>query len=76
MYFFFYIGDVTEDMTMSVETPEGEKSKTPIQRVDFTSPSNQKNVTLKVSNLKEKPSEINDFRGFVVAGVGLSNRPK
>ena len=26
--------------------------------------------------LKEKPSEVIDFRGFVVAGIGLSKRAK
>lgn len=52
------LGDIIEDMVISVETPGEEKSKTSIQRVEFTSSSNQKNVTLKVSNLKEKPAEV------------------
>ena len=45
-------------MTISVETSEEEKLKTPIQKVVFKSSSNQKDVKLQVSNLKEKPVEV------------------
>ena len=52
------IGEVNENEKISVETPNIEKTKTCIQKVDFTPSKHQKNVKLQVSNLKEKPDEV------------------
>jgi len=52
------LGNVKENEKLSVRTSPEETSETCIQKVDFISSKNQKNVKLQVSNLKEKPDEI------------------
>jgi len=52
------IGNISKDEQISVKISVQEKTKTTIQQVDFTTSSDQKNVELTVSNLKNKPMEV------------------
>jgi PGF-pre-PGF domain-containing protein len=52
------IGNISKDRQISVKTSVQEKTKTTIQQVDFTTSSDQENVELTVSNLKNKPVEV------------------
>ncbi len=52
------IGDVEKGEMVSVKTANQEKETSCIQRIDFKTAQNQKNVILSVSNLAEKPIEI------------------
>ena len=52
------IGNITENDKISVEVSEEDEPSIIIKKVDFSSSRNQRNVKLKVSNLKEEPAEI------------------
>jgi PGF-pre-PGF domain-containing protein len=53
-----YLGNISKQSNITLKTSNNEQNKTTIIQITFTPSSNQTNVKLIVSDLKEKPAEI------------------